>query len=161
MRSSRSTSEVTPHRETNDYISLLKVLFATMPLFKVLFVTIYDSSFLLAIEDLWIFQFFRDFLKKPNHRLISCVKALSIGNNIISSAIWHKYALINFSTKLHEPAGQVGFVIFEKIKCLSYQIAREIILLLVNNVHEKRPQKAKKDEILKAYALFVICTRDT
>lgn len=40
-------------------------------------------------------------------------------------------------------------------------IAREIILLLVNNVREKRPQKAKKDEILKAYALFVICTRDT
>ena len=137
------------------------MLFATMPLFKVLFVTIYDSSFLLAIENLWIFQIFRDFLKKPNHRLISCVKALSIGNNIISSAIWRKYALVNVN-KIAWTRRASGIRNLWKIyECLSYQIAREIILLLVNNVHEKRPQKAKKDEILKACALFVICTRVT
>ena len=147
MGSSRSTSEVTPHRETNDYISLLKVLFATMPLFKVLFVTIYDSSFLLAIENLWIFQIFRDFLKKPNHRLISCVKALSIGNNIISSAIWHKYALINFSTKLHEPAGQVGFVIFEKFICAYHTKLQEksyyYLLIMYMKKDHRKPRKTK------------------
>ena len=37
------------------------------------------------------------------------------------------------------------------------QIARENMLLLVNNVHEKTSQKVNIDEISKA--LFVICTR--
>ena len=35
-------------------------------------------------------------------------------------------------------------------KCLLHQITREIILLLVDNVHEKTSQKVKTDEILKA-----------
>ena len=39
------------------------------------------------------------------------------------------------------------------------QIARENMLLLVNNVHEKTSQKVNIDEISKA--LFVICTRVT
>ena len=42
--------------------------------------------------------------------------------------------------------------------CLLRKIAREITLLLVNNVHEKH-QRVKTDDILKACTLFVICTR--
>ena len=42
-----------------------------------------------------------------------------------------------------------------------YQIAREIILLLINYLHEKASQKVNTDEVLTARALFVICTRVT
>ena len=85
--------------------------------------------------------------KKPNHRLISCVKALSIGNNIISSAIWRKYALINFSTKLHEPAGQVGFVIFEKF-ISAYHIKLQeksycYLLIMYTKKDHRKPRKTK------------------
>ena len=38
-----------------------------------------------------------------------------------------------------------------------HQIAGEIKLLLVNNVHEKTSQKVKRGEILKVSAPFVIC----
>ena len=71
---------------------------------------------------------------------------------------------INFSktTKLNEPAGQEQFFSLKKMNgCLSHQIAREIMSLLFNNVHEKISQKVKTDEILKvcARALFIICSR--
>ena len=42
-----------------------------------------------------------------------------------------------------------------------HQIAREMMLLLINYLHEKASQKVKTDEILTARALFVICTRVT
>ena len=48
---------------------------------------------------------------------------------------------MNFSetTKLHEPVGLVQFVVFEKfISAYFHQIAIEIMLLLINNLHEKR-----------------------
>ena len=49
---------------------------------------------------------------------------VSVGNNMISSAIWNKWARVNFSktTKSHEPVGEVQFVVenwkifFEKLK---------------------------------------------
>ena len=49
-------------------------------------------------------------------------KFISIGNDMISSAIWNKKASVNFFqrlTKFHEPVGRVHFVFYEKInKCL-------------------------------------------
>ena len=51
---------------------------------------------------------------------------------------------------------QVQFVVCKKIyKCLLLQIAREITILLVNNVHEKTTEKVKADEILKACARYL------
>ena len=70
-------------------------------------------------------------------------KLISIGTNLISStsgaicSLWNIY------------------------KCLLHQIVREIVLLFVNNVHEKTSEGVKTVEILKACALFVICTRLT
>ena len=47
---------------------------------------------------------------------------------------------------MHQPIEQVQFVVFLKIyKCLLHQIAGKIMLLLVNNVHEKISQKVKTD----------------
>ena len=41
--------------------------------------------------------------------------------------------------KLHEPIWQVQFLVFEKFFCAYlHQIAIKIMLLLVNNLHEKR-----------------------
>ena len=43
-----------------------------------------------------------------------------------------------FQTKLHEPVGGVQLEVFEKfISANLNQIAREIKLLLINNMHEK------------------------
>ena len=39
-------------------------------------------------------------------------------------------------------------------KYLSQEIAREIMLFLINNVHEKISQKVKTDEILKVCARY-------
>ena len=45
---------------------------------------------------------------------------------------------------MHEPIEQVQFVVFLKIyKCLLHQIAGKIMLLLVNNVHEKYHRKSR------------------
>ena len=40
--------------------------------------------------------------------------------------------------------------------CLLHLIARELMLLLVNNLHQKTLPKSKTDKILKVCALFVI-----
>ena len=40
---------------------------------------------------------------------------------------------------------------------LFHQIAREIVSLLVNNLHEKPSQRVKTDKILKEFRLFAIC----
>ena len=48
---------------------------------------------------------------------------------MISSAIWNKLARVNFFqrlTKLHEPVGQVQFVVLKKLTCAYlFHIARE------------------------------------
>ena len=53
-----------------------------------------------------------------------------IGNHVVSSAIWNKWAGINFfqrPTKLREPVGLVQFVVFEQInECL-----------FISKLHEK------------------------
>ena len=42
------------------------------------------------------------------------------------------------TTKLHEPVDQTQFVAFEKLaSAYLHQIAREIILLLIDNLHER------------------------
>ena len=41
--------------------------------------------------------------------------------------------------------------------CLFHQIAREIVSLLVNYLHEKPSQRVKTDKILKEFRLFAIC----
>ena len=75
------------------------------------------------------------------------MKALSIGNNIISSAIWRKYALVNVSTKLHEPAGQVGFVIFEKFMSAYHNKLQEksyyYLLIMYKKKDHRKPRKTK------------------
>ena len=46
---------------------------------------------------------------------------------------------------MHKPIEQVQFVVFLKIyKCLIHQIAGKIMLLLVNNVHEKYHRKSRQ-----------------
>ena len=51
--------------------------------------------------------------------------------------------------KLHKPVGRVQFVVFEKFTsaCLQ-QIAREFMLLPVNNIHENAAKGVKTDELL-------------
>ena len=45
-------------------------------------------------------------------RLLIAIKMkISIGNNMIPSAIWNKYAQV----KLHEPVRRVQFGVFEKL----------------------------------------------
>ena len=44
------------------------------------------------------------------------------------------------TTKLDDPVGQVQFVVF---KNLQHQIAREIMFLIVNYVHEKHHTKSE------------------
>ncbi len=59
---------------------------------------------------------------------------------MVSSAIWKKHARVSFSKtiKMHEFEGRVQFEVFEKLTSVCFfQIARETILLLVNNIHEK------------------------
>ena len=40
-------------------------------------------------------------------------------------------------------------------KCLLHQIAREIMLLLANNVGDKTSQKVRTEKILKAFARYM------
>ncbi len=55
---------------------------------------------------------------------------------MISSAIWKKTCTSEFFKD--ESEGRVQFEVFEKLTSVCFfQIARETILLLVNNIHEK------------------------
>ena len=59
---------------------------------------------------------------------------------MVSSAIWKKHARVCFQrrSKLHESEGRVQFEVFGKLTSVCFfQIARETILLLVNNIHER------------------------
>ena len=50
---------------------------------------------------------------------------------------------------LHKPVGRVQFVVFEKFtSAYLQQIAREFMLLPVNNIHENAVQGVKTDELL-------------
>ena len=56
---------------------------------------------------------------------------------MVSSAIWEKHARVSFlrRSKLHKSEGRVQFERLSKTyECMFYQIARETILLLVNNI---------------------------
>ena len=59
---------------------------------------------------------------------------------MVSSAIWKKHARVSFSKtiKIARVRRRVQFEVFEKLTNVCFfQIARETILLLVNNIHEK------------------------
>ncbi len=63
---------------------------------------------------------------------------------MVSSAIWKKHARVSFSKTIKIARvnltieGRVQFEVFEKLTSVCFfQIARETILLLVNNIHEK------------------------
>ena len=92
-------------------------------------------------------------LKEKNPQLCyHYIITISIGNNMILSGIWCWETQANFSktTKLLKPVGQVQFVGPEKFTSAHYtKFAREIMLLLVNNI---QPSQAKPDKILKACA---------
>ena len=50
---------------------------------------------------------------------------------------------------LHKPVGRVQFVVFKKFtSAYLQQIAREFMLLPVNNIHENAVQGVKTDELL-------------
>ena len=60
--------------------------------------------------------------------------SIFIGNQMVSSAIWNKWAQVNFSDckKLHATVGLLQFVVFEKFSsAYLYKIALEIIWLVV------------------------------
>ena len=60
------------------------------------------------------------------------------------------------TTKLLEPVQQVQFIVFEKFTSVFvHQIARQIVLLLVNIVHRKTAQRVMTDEILKVYPCYL------
>ena len=67
------------------------------------------------------------------------------------------------TTDLHEPVGGVQLVVFEKsTNAHLQQIAREIMLLLVNNLHEKSITGSHdKQKFDIGCMLFVICTHIT
>ena len=56
-----------------------------------------------------------------------CKQALSVSNNMISSAIWNKWARVKFSTTTisHEPVGEEQFVVFEKFTSAYYAKLQE------------------------------------
>ena len=51
------------------------------------------------------------------------------------------------TTKLHEPVGQVQFVVFEKFTSAFYTKLQGKLLSLVGNVQEKTSQKDKTEKI--------------
>ena len=51
------------------------------------------------------------------------------------------------TTKLHEPVGQVQFVVFEKFTSAYYTKLQGKLLSLVGNVQEKTSQKDKTEKI--------------
>lgn len=55
-----------------------------------------------------------------------------------------------------EPVQQVQFTVFEKFTSVFvHQIAREVVLLLVNIVHGKTAQRVMTDEILKVHPCYL------
>ena len=97
-------------------------------------------------------------LKEKNPQLCyHYIITISIGNNMILSGIWCWETQANFSktTKLLKPVGQVQFVGPEKFTSAHYtKFAREIMLLLVNNV---QPSQARQN-FESMCMLFVIYT---
>ena len=63
-------------------------------------------------------------------------------------------SIFSKTKKLHEPVGQVQFVVWKIYKYLLHQIARAIMLLLVIMYVKKTLQKVKTDEILRACANY-------
>ena len=64
---------------------------------------------------------------------------------------------------MHEPVGQVKYVVSEKFtRSYGHQIARKIMLLLFKNVHGKKYAETQDRRNFESVgALFVICTRVT
>lgn len=66
------------------------------------------------------------------------------------------------TTKLHKSIAKVQYVVFEKFTNAHLKIAREIMLLLVNNLHEKSIAGCHdKQKFDIGCMLFVICTHIT
>ena len=58
--------------------------------------------------------------------------------------MWISTSKIFYNKIACEPVGQVQYVVFKKFtSSLLHQIAREIMLLLAKNVHEKTSQQVK------------------
>ena len=65
---------------------------------------------------------------------------ICIGNSMVSRAIWKKHARVSFSKTIEIARVRRTSAIWRLWKtheCMFFQIARETILLLVNNIHEK------------------------
>ena len=66
--------------------------------------------------------------------------SISIGNSIVSSAIWKKHARVSFSktTKTARVRRTSAiWCLWKTHEWMFFQIARETILLLINKIHEK------------------------
>ena len=64
---------------------------------------------------------------------------VSIGNSMVSRAIWKKHARVRFSKTIKD------FEVLEKThECVFFQIVREIMLLPINNIHENSNTLPKK-----------------
>ena len=72
---------------------------------------------------------------------------------MILSTTLCKLALVNFFVEAHRASAICSC--WKIYKCLLHQTAREIILLLVNHVHEKILQKVETEKILKACMHFL------
>ena len=83
------------------------------------------------------------FLKNPaGNNSFFCIR-LSIGNSIISSAITDKQARVSFYKLQNStsPKDECYLRFLKTHECLFSVIAREIILLLINNIKRKCPNK--------------------
>ena len=68
------------------------------------------------------------------------IKTISIGNSMVSSAIWKKHARVCFSKTIKTARVRRTSSIWDFWKtheCVFFQIARETLLLLINNIHDK------------------------
>ena len=106
-------------------------------------------------------------LKEKNPQLCyHYIITISIGNNMILSAIWYWETQANFSktTKLHKPVGQVQFVGPEKFTSAHYtKFAREIMLscnhveIVLITYSQAKPSQARQN-FESMCMLFEICT---
>ena len=93
----------------------------------------------------------QDLTRKNGNFLMSLTdREGSIGDSIISSAIWYQYARVNFSktTKLHEPEGRVKFVVFEEVTSAYYTKFLEkscyyLLIMYMNQHHRKSKEQTK------------------
>ena len=77
-------------------------------------------------------------------------------NSMISSAIWCCTSKFFEDNKIAQAHSANAICSLRKIyKCLLQQIAFNIMLLLVNNVHEKTSWRVRIDKILKASARYL------